>query len=131
MKKLGVVLGIVFVLVGILGFISNPLVGANGLFQTDAVHNVIHLIIGVVLLIAAKSESASRKAIITFAVIYLLLAIVGFFQLGASGQSGKLLGLASANSADNWLHVVLAIVMYVLVLIVGKKSAGAAPAQQM
>jgi hypothetical protein len=44
----------------------------------------------------------------TFGIIYLLLAIVGFIQLGSSGaEEGMLLGIASFNAADNYLHLVL------------------------
>ncbi len=121
-KTLGYIFGAVFVLVGILGFISNPLVGAAGIFQTDAIHNLIHLIIGVVLLVAAsKGEMMSVKTMKGVAIIYLVLAVVGFFQFGFAGDMGKLLGLAQANSADNWLHVVLGIVIFAAAAMAGKK----------
>ncbi len=130
-KKLGYVFGAVFVLVGLLGFISNPIVGAMGYFHTDLVHNLIHLIIGIVLLVgASKGEMMSVKTIKIVGIIYLVLAVVGFFQLGASGNEGNLLGIAGSNSADNWLHLVLGVVMFAIATVVGKKSMSA-PMSQM
>ena len=64
-KTLAVVFGIVFVIVGLLGFVGNPLVGSMGLFMTNHAHDLVHLLIGVILLIVAytapaKSASTSR-----------------------------------------------------------------------
>ena len=108
-KKLAVVFGIVFVIVGILGFISNPIVGrpeTNPIFVTDMLHDLVHIIIGVVLVIAGrKSEGAASKSLKVFGVVYLLLAVNGFLD------SEKLLGFVAANSNDTWLHLVLGIVL--------------------
>jgi hypothetical protein len=104
-KKLAVIFGIIFVIVGILGFVPNPLVGATGTFMTDTIHNIVHLLIGVVLLIAAKSASASTMWLKIFGVVYLLLFIDGLIQ------PDKLLGFIMANGADTWLHLVLGIVL--------------------
>jgi len=41
-----------------------------------------------------------------FGIVYLLVAILGFFS-----GSGSVLGFLDVNSADNWLHVVLGIVV--------------------
>lgn len=114
MKTLGAVYGAIFTLIGILGFFPNPVIDSgDALFQTDAAHNVVHLLIGAVLLVAsAMSAAAARKATAYMATLYLLLAAVGFIQFGANGDEGELLGFARANSADNWLHVGLAVVLY-------------------
>jgi hypothetical protein len=111
-KKLSLIFGIVFLVVGILGFIPNPIVGQEALFHADAAHNIVHLIFGIILtIIGAKSASKAGVALKISGVIYLILAIVGFISLGASGQTGDLLGLVSANSADNWLHLILGIAL--------------------
>jgi hypothetical protein len=110
-KKLALVFGIVFVIVGILGFISNPIVGrADGaMFQTDAIHDIVHLLIGIVLLVAAKSQSASTMWLKVIGVVYLVLFLDGLLQVKETGD--KLLGFVTANPADNWLHLVLGIVL--------------------
>lgn len=107
-KKFAVIAGIIFVIVGILGFIPNPIVSSaeNALFKTDVLHNIVHLLFGVILLAASRTWSSARKALIGSGVVYLLLAIVGFMQFGNSDE-GMLLGLVNANGADNWLHLVL------------------------
>ena len=104
-KKLAMVFGVIFVIVGLLGFFSNPLVGAHGYFMTDTFHNVVHLLIGIIML--AMAGSAAGTSLTVFGIIYLLLAIVGFVQ----GGSGKLLGLVAYNAADNWLHLVVGVVL--------------------
>ncbi len=119
-KKLAWLFGVVFVLVGILGFIPNPIVGPNAVFHTNAVHNLVHLIIGVFLIIGGtQSEAAASKFLVIFGVVYLLVAILGFFSVDAGGK-GMLLGLVAINVADNWLHIVLAIVLIGAGLMAGK-----------
>jgi len=104
-KKFIMVIGLVFVLVGALGFFSNPIVGASGFFETNVTHNIAHLLIGVMML--AMAPSAPNTALNIFGVVYLLLAILGFVM------TSPLLGLVAINSADNWLHVVLGVVLLV------------------
>ncbi|HSE83304.1 MAG TPA: DUF4383 domain-containing protein [Thermodesulfobacteriota bacterium] len=119
-KKLAWLFGIVFVLVGILGFIPNPIVGHNAVFHTNAVHNLVHLIIGVFLIIGGtQGEATASKFLVIFGVVYLLVAILGFFSVDASGR-GMLLGLVAINVADNWLHVVLAVALIGTGLMAGK-----------
>jgi hypothetical protein len=102
-----IVIGIVFVLVGLLGFVNNPVLG---LFQVNPLHNLIHIISGVVLLAGAFSSLGSSMALKIIGVVYALVAILGFFAVNADGM---LLGLIPVNSADQWLHVVLAVVILV------------------
>ncbi len=105
-KKLAIVFGIVFVIVGLLGFITNPVVGAEGYFVTDAIHNVVHLLVGVVLLIAAgKGAKASSMALKIFGAVYLVLFLNGLID------STKLLGFITQNDKDTWLHLVLGVVL--------------------
>jgi hypothetical protein len=120
-KKFAVIFGIVFVIVGILGFIPNPIVGAEGaIFRTDALHNIVHLLVGVVLLIAAKSASASAMWLKIWGVVYLVLFVDGLIQVSADGD--KLLGLVTANPADNWLHLVLGVVLLLVGFMGGKNQ---------
>jgi hypothetical protein len=108
-KTLAIVFGIVFVLVGILGFIPNPLVGTGAIFEADTLHNLVHLVIGLILLAVAfwsPMQSALWLKIMGF--VYLVVAILGFLLVSGTGE---LLGLVSINPADNWLHIVLAIVL--------------------
>lgn len=111
-KKLIVLFGAVFLVVGVLGFIANPIVGDMGFFHADTMHNLVHLVSGLLFLIVGFSAPA--KAGLTmkiFGAVYLLVAILGFLMVDASG-TGSVLGLIEVNSADNWLHVVLGLVIF-------------------
>ncbi len=116
-KKLAILFGIVFVIVGLVGFTSNSVVGADGYFLTDTIHNIVHLLVGVVLLLAAgKGGRASATALKVFGIIYLVLFLDGLVQT-------DLLGFIAANKADTYLHLVLGIVL----LIAGMAGKGSSP----
>lgn len=119
-KTLAIVFGAIFVLVGILGFVNNPLVGPSGIFMTNGLHNLVHLLFGIILLVASRGGQASSASWLKIlGVVYLVLAVVGFL-LAPNGPS--LLGLVSINMADHWLHVVLGVVL----LIAGMRGNSAA-----
>jgi hypothetical protein len=128
-KKLSLVFGIVFLVVGILGFIPNPIVGGmSSIFHTDLAHNLVHLLSGIIfLVIALKCTDKAAVALKIFGVVYLLVAVLGFLAVDASGM-GEILGLIHVNGADNWLHVVLGVVILAAGFLAKDSSA---PAQQM
>ncbi len=105
-KLAATVIGIVFVAVGILGFIPNPLVSETGLFAVNTNHNLVHIISGAVLLAGAYSSLGSGLALKIIGIIYGAVAILGLYV-----GPGLLLGLVHVNAADNYLHVVLAVVI--------------------
>ena len=108
-KTLAIVFGIVFVLVGVLGFMDTGLVGEMGLFQTNALHDIVHLLFGLILLVVAfTAPMKSGMWLKTLGIIYLVLAVLGFLMIPAGGD---LLGLVTMNTADHWLHVLLGIVL--------------------
>ena len=108
-KKIAQVFGVIFLLVGLLGFIGNPIVGEMGLFHADMMHNLVHILSGLILLIAA-SKGAAALWLKVIGIVYLLVAILGFMMLGEDGM-GSVLGIVSVNGADNWLHLVLAAIL--------------------
>ena len=99
-----IVIGIVFVLIGLLGFFNNPVLG---LFLVDPAHNIIHIVSGVVLLAGAYSSLGSSVALKIVGIVYAIIAILGFFMV----SNGMLLGFIAMNTADQWLNVVLAVVI--------------------
>ncbi|HYE23414.1 MAG TPA: DUF4383 domain-containing protein [Candidatus Paceibacterota bacterium] len=109
-KTLAIVFGAMFVLVGLLGFVPNPLVGPEGaLFETDLMHNLVHLLFGVILLVVAfKNEAASALWLMILGIVYLVLAVLGFLMIP---EEGELLGIVHMNHADHWLHVGLAVLL--------------------
>lgn len=105
-KTAAIVLGAIFIIVGILGFIPNPLVSPTGLFAVNAAHNVVHLASGAVLLAGALSAFGARTALLVIGVVYAAVALLG---LALGGP--MLLGVIQMNAADHALHVVLAVVI--------------------
>ncbi len=104
-RTAGLVIGIVFILVGILGFIPNPLASPTGLFVVNTAHNLVHLISGAVIL-AGVYSFGSALGLKIIGVVYAIVAILGLFMGG-----DMLLGMIAMNMADHWLHVALAIVI--------------------
>ncbi|MDB5194968.1 MAG: hypothetical protein JWO84_152 [Parcubacteria group bacterium] len=110
-KTLAIVFGIVFVLVGLLGWVPNPLVGANAIFDTNHAHDLVHLVFGLILLaVGFMAPAASSLWLKILGVVYLLIAVLGFLLVP---NGGNLLGLVMTNMADHLLHVVLGIVLLV------------------
>jgi|SRR6185503_14841129 len=102
------VLGVVFLIFGVLGYVPNPLVGPNAIFVTNSLHDLIHIISGIFLLLGVYSALTPGLALKILGVVYAIIAILGFVML--KGADGVMLGIAM-NMMDHWLHVVLAIVI--------------------
>ncbi len=108
LKNIALIFGVVFVVVGVLGWIPaiNPGGKLLGLFDVNTAHNLVHVLTGIVAIIAGMaSEGASRLFFRIFGVIYALVAVLGFFY-----GDQPLLGIVSNNAADSALHVVIAVV---------------------
>lgn len=90
------VISIVLLVVGVLGFFSDPLLG---IFAVDPLHNIVHLLTGVLGLLSLSMDWDQMFAKV-FGVVYAVVAVLGFWM-------GGLLGMMM-NTADNVLHLVLA-----------------------
>jgi hypothetical protein len=98
--------GVILIVVGLLGFVSNPLVGPTGLVATDNLHNIVHLLTGA---LALGLAYGMRNDIGTAAIIFGGLYAVVFI---ATVISPSLFGLFSVpvNAIDHLIHIGLAIV---------------------
>jgi hypothetical protein len=110
LKKVALVFGVVFTLVGILGFVPGITVpGENGmglllgLFMVDAVHNWVHILSGLTGLAASTSAKYSKWYLIGFGAVYALVTLLGLLGMN------PVLGFIHVNAADNVLHLVLTI----------------------
>jgi uncharacterized protein YacL len=110
LKKAAMVVGIVFLVIGVAGFIpvittagSDGMKQLLGLFMVDGVHNAVHLLSGAFFLAMSGQERLARLAFQIMAVVYGLVTIIGFIV----GSGGEVLGLIPVNTADNILHLVL------------------------
>jgi len=107
-KNICIAFGSVFVLVGILGFIPNPIVSSDGIFETNAMHNLVHLLTGSVFLFGGLLEGREGLTLNIITAGYFGMALLGFMTKGDS-----LLGLVHINEADRWLPLGLVIAMLI------------------
>lgn len=108
LKKVALVFGAVFLLIGVLGFvpgITNDEQMLLGIFHVNAIHNIIHLASGAVALgVGLNSDKSARYYFQIFGVVYGLVAALGFVY-----GDKDILGLVSSNMADTLLHIVIAL----------------------
>lgn len=114
------VFGAVYVLVGVAGFfVSETFAAAEDDellgFQVNHLHNLVHLLIGVALLAAAKRHAIARSANLAIGATYLLLGVLGPWITGNED-----LNVLALNTADNGLHVGSGVLLLAVALLADK-----------
>jgi hypothetical protein len=115
-QQAALVVGVVFLIVGILGFI--PGITTNygamefaghesqamllGIFQVSVLHNIVHLLFGVAGIAMAKTQPGARRFLLVGGIIYLILWLYGLVVAQDSEAN-----FVPVNSADDWLHLFL------------------------
>lgn len=101
------ILGVVFLLVGVMGFLKPDLLGAN---LTPA-HNVVHLVSGVIALYFgfAGAMSGAKAFCLVFGVVYMGLGILGM-ALGAGNDRMWMVGPLHFGQADHGIHILLGVI---------------------
>ena len=119
-QKVGYAFGAIYILVGILGFfVSDTFISEEdnrllGIFMVNHLHNIVHLLIGVALIGAARGgDRPARSTNMTIGAVYLVLGIVGWFI------NDTALDIIALNPADHILHLLSGAVL------VGVSRAGA------
>jgi hypothetical protein len=129
-QSAALLVGIVFLAVGILGFVPGITThygdlsfaghdsGAKllGIFQTSILQNIIHLLFGLAGIAMARSWEGARTYLIGGGVIYLVLFVYGLFAHGNTSAN-----FVPVNSADNVLHVALGVGMLALGFALGRQ----------
>lgn len=124
-----IVVGAVFLLVGILGFIPGITTNYDaltfaghhseakllGLFNVSGLHNVVHLLFGVLGLALARTFTGARNFLVGGGIVYALLFVYGLVIDHHSAAN-----FIPVNTADNWLHLGLAVGMIGLGLALGR-----------
>ena len=108
LKTVAMVFGVFFLVIGVLGFVPAATPGDMlfGVFHVNFVHNVVHLVTGVVALYCgSEGDELSKMFFRVFGVVYAVVAVLGFVY-----GTGDIFGVMANNMADNWLHVVVAAV---------------------
>ncbi|MBV9924842.1 MAG: DUF4383 domain-containing protein [Acidobacteria bacterium] len=107
------ILGVVFILVGLVGFVSPGFLGTH----LSTTHNLVHLISGAVALYFgfAGTLSAARLFCIVFGIVYLLLGVAGF--LLGTGEDRMFEALAALGlhlgTMDHLVHILLGVVFLI------------------
>ncbi|MBT2585160.1 DUF4383 domain-containing protein [Arthrobacter sp. ISL-95] len=125
------IVGAVFLLVGVLGFI--PGVTSNyeslsfaghdsdalllGIFQVSILHNIVHLLFGVAGILMARTPGQARNYLIGGGAVYLVLWIYGLLIDQESSAN-----FVPVNNADNWLHLILGLGMLALGLALSRRT---------
>jgi Domain of unknown function (DUF4383) len=125
---LGYVFGAVYLLVGLLGFTvsgGHDFAGHDGgkllgLFMVNPLHNVAHLLIGALLVLAAtRGEAVSSRVNTLVGGVYLLLGVVGLFILNND------VNILALNTPDNILHFGSAAILLGVGLSAGRRTTSA------
>ena len=132
LQTAALLVGATFVLVGLLGFVpgittnfdelsfaSNDS-GAEllGIFQVSVLHNIVHLLFGVVGIAMAKSIAGAKTFLVGGGAIYVVLFLYGLVIDKESSAN-----FVPLNTADDYLHLVLGVAMIGLGSVLGKKDA--------
>src|SRR5262245_25343250 len=120
-KTVATVVGVVFLLVGIAGFVNQHLLGAN----LGKAHNVIHLVSGALsLYIGTKGSLSSAKTFcLVFGVVYALLGVVGYIAGSAPDHHLEITRYLNLMTVDHIIHIAIG----VLFLIGGVATKTSAP----
>ena len=117
------VYGIVFLLVGVAGFIPGVTENAGdlqlagheghamllGIFHVSILHNIVHLLFGIAGVALARTPNAARQFLLWGGVIYL-----GLFVYGLIIDFDSTANFVPLSDANNWLHFALGLAMVAL-----------------
>ena len=129
-QQAAALVGAVFLLVGILGFIPGittnydelGFVDPNGaellgIFEVNILHNIVHLLFGVAGLGLAATVAGSRTFLIWGGAVYLVVFVYGLVVDMSSNAN-----FIAVNDADNVLHLVLGAGMLALGFLLGRSA---------
>ena len=130
-QKAALVVGAVFLLVGVLGFIPGITTSYGdlafagheseakllGVFQVSVLHNIVHLLFGVAGLTMSRTLSGASTFLVGGGVAYLVLWVYGLLVDKDSAANW-----IPVNSADDWLHFLLGVGMIVSGLVLTRRT---------
>jgi hypothetical protein len=122
-QTLALAFGAVYALVGLLGFVvSNDVdfAGKNGAsllgFDVNGLHNIVHLLIGVALIAAARTHASAKAVNLTIGAVYVLLALLGPV---INDTAVDIIGL---NGADHALHLLSGLLLVGVAVAADKRT---------
>jgi len=129
LRTAALTVGVVFLLVGIMGFIPGlttdydqmsaagheSMAKLLGVFQVSVLHNIVHLLFGVLGIALARTDTTARNYLVGGGVVYLVLWIYGLLIDKTDPAN-----FVPLNTADDWLHLGLGLGMIALGLVLGR-----------
>lgn len=115
-RIVALIIGVIFTLLGLIGLLVAPSMAKGNVlgFDVDLVHNLFHLVTGVLGLFAAYSgPSWSKRYNQVVGIVYLIVGVLGLFY-PALYFHGRLLGIMHVNAADHVLHLLVGIIATVV-----------------
>jgi hypothetical protein len=88
-----------------------------GLFAVSVLHNLVHAAFGVAGLLLSRTRSGAKNFLIFGGVVYAVLWLYGLVI-----DHGSAANFVPVNTADNWLHLVLAVGMVALGVLLGRDT---------
>jgi hypothetical protein len=85
-------------------------------FQVSVLHNIVHLLFGVIGLWAARTWATARLFLLASGAVYLVLFVYGMVV-----DRGSDANFVPVNAADDWLHLGLALGMLAVGLAAGRR----------
>lgn len=130
-QKVALVVGVIFLVVGVLGFVPGitsdysqlgfagheSKAALLGIFQISILHNLVHVLFGVVGILLARTSAMAKYFLIVGGVVYLLLGIYGLVIGDVTAAN-----FVPLNLADDILHLVLGVGMAGLGLAFGRSG---------
>jgi hypothetical protein len=130
MQKAAAAVGLVFLLVGILGFVPGITTDYGtmefagheseakllGIFEVSILHNIVHLLFGAAGLALARTWSGARSYLLGGGAVYLVLWLYGLLV-----DKDTEANFVPVNNADDWLHLVLGVGMIALGLALSRE----------
>jgi hypothetical protein len=119
-RTAALVFGVAFLLVGVLGFVPGITAGYAdlhfaghesgarlfGVFTVSVLHNLVHLVFGVLGLVASRGNGGSRAFLMIGGGVYVLLWVFGLAMDHDSPAN-----FIPVDNADDWLHLALGVAM--------------------
>ena len=126
------IVGAVFLAVGVLGFIPGITTNYDsltfagheseaalfGVFAVSVLHNIVHLVFGVAGIAMSRTAAAAQLYLLGGGIIYLALWVYGLVV-----DEHSTANFVPVNAADNWLHLGLGLGMVVVGLVLGRAAA--------
>jgi hypothetical protein len=117
-QTLALLFGLAFLAVGVLGFIPGVTTDLGdiefagndspselfGIFQVSVLHNIVHLLFGIAGIALSRTTPNALMYLLYGGLIYVVLTVWGFFVNGGDDAN-----FIPFNTADDWLHLVLAV----------------------